>query len=146
MTAPDDGSHKGVPARALFISLAALSVPAGAALLVPDMLGAQGALLWLLALVPAFLLAYYRGWRGAAVALASGMATLSVTQVIALLLGLTVPEGLFAVVVAYIIITLGVGWMAEILLRDKELMEGMAFEDGLTKLPNRRHARVFLRK
>ncbi len=72
------------------------------------------------------------------------MATLSVTQVIALLLGLTVPEGLFAVVVAYIIITLGVGWMVEILLRDKELMEGMAFEDGLTKLPNRRHARVFL--
>ena len=144
MTAPDDGAPRAVPARALYISLAALAIPAGAALVVPDMLGDQGVLLWLLALIPAFLFAYYRGWRGAAVALAGGMATLSITQVIALLMGLTIPDGLFAVVVAYIVITLGVGWMAEVLLRDKKLMEGMAFEDGLTRLPNRRHARVFL--
>ncbi len=144
MTAPDDGSPKDVPARALYISLGALSVPAGSALLAPDNLGEQGVFLWLLALIPAFLLAYQRGWRGAAVALAAGMATLSVTQVVALLMGLTIPDGLFAVVVAYIVITLGVGWMAEVLLRDKERMEGMAFEDGLTHLPNRRHARVFL--
>ncbi len=144
MTAPDDGSTPTVPARALVISLGALAVPAGSALLVPDILGEHGAFLWLLALVPAFLLAYYKGWRGAAVALAAGMATLSVTQVVALLMGLTIPDGLFAVVVAYIVITLGVGWMAEVLLRDKMRMEGMAFEDGLTHLPNRRHARVFL--
>ena len=144
MTAPDDGSPTRVPPRALVISLGALAAPAGAALFVPEMLGEQGVFLWLMALVPAFLLAYYRGWRGAAVALAAGMATLSVTQVVALLMGLTLPDGLFAVVVAYIVITLGVGWMAEVLLRDKQRMEGMAFEDGLTHLPNRRHARVFL--
>ena len=144
MTAPDDGVRKGVPAQALYISLGALVVPAGAALLVPDILGEQGVLIWLLALTPAFLLAYYKGWRGAALALAAGMATLSITQVIALLMGLTIPDGLFGVVVAYIVITLCIGWLAEVLLRDKKRMEGMAFEDGLTHLPNRRHARVFL--
>ena len=128
----------------LYISLGALVVPAGAALLVSDILGEQGVLIWLLALTPAFLLAYYKGWRGAALALAAGMATLSITQVIALLMGLTIPDGLFGVVVAYIVITLCIGWLAEVLLRDKKRMEGMALEDGLTHLPNRRHARVFL--
>ena len=97
-----------------------------------------------MALVPAFLLAYYGGWRGAAVALAGGMATLSVTQVMALLIGLTIPDRLLAVVVVHMTITLGGGWMAEVLLRDKRRMEGMAFEDGLTHLPNRPHARVLL--
>ncbi len=144
MTAPDDGVRKGVPAQALYISLGALVVPAGAALLVPDILGEQGVLIWLLALTPAFLLAYYKGWRGAALALAAGMATLSITQVVAILMGLTIPDGLFGVVVAYIGITLCIGWLAEVLLRDKKRMEGMAFEDGLTRLPNRRHGRVFL--
>lgn len=43
----------------------------------PQGLADYGTLLWLLALVPAFLLAYYRGWQGAATALAAGMATLS---------------------------------------------------------------------
>lgn len=144
MTAPDDGAPKGVPVRALYLSLGALVVPAGVGLLVPDILGEHGALLWLSALIPAFLLAYYKGWRGAAMALAAGMATLAVTQVIALLLGQTLPSGLFSVVVAYIVIILGIGWLAEVLLRDKNRMEGMAFEDALTHLPNRRHARVFL--
>jgi predicted signal transduction protein with EAL and GGDEF domain len=144
MTSHDDGSRKGVPARALFLSLAALAVPSGAALLVPDILGEQSVFLWLLALIPAFLLAYHRGWQGAAAALAAGMVTLSITQVVAQLIGHSIPEGLFPVVVAYIVITLGVGWMAEVLLRDKDRMEGMAFEDGLTRLPHRRHARVFL--
>ena len=59
MTTPDDGVPKGVPAQALYISLGALVVPAGVALLVPEILGEQGVLIWLLALTPAFLLAYY---------------------------------------------------------------------------------------
>jgi hypothetical protein len=33
--------------------------------------GEQEPLLWLMALAPAFLLAFYRGWRGASVALGS---------------------------------------------------------------------------
>ena len=104
MTAPDDGAPRRVPARALFFLSAPwpyLRAPHSSSP-PPDILGEQGVLLWLLALVPAFLLAYYRGWRGAAVALAGGMATLSITHVITLLIGLNVPDGLFAVVIAHV--------------------------------------------
>jgi len=79
------------------------------ALLFPDGLAEYGALLWLLALVPAFLLAYYRGWRGAATALAAGMATLSLTEVAAAWTGHALPDLLVGVVAAYVTITLGIG-------------------------------------
>ena len=137
-------SSRVVPTRALVLSAGALVIPVTGALLFPEMLGEYGALLWLTALVPAFLLAYYRGWRGVATALAAGMATLSTTQVVAQLLGLVVPEILLGVVVAYLAIALLVGWMAEALHRDRAVVADMAFTDLLTHLPNRRHARIFL--
>ena len=140
----DERSGRRVPLRALGLSLAALLVPTGAALFFPDALGDYGALLWLLALVPAFLLAYYRAWRGVATALAGGMATLSTTQVVALWLGRPVPDLLLGVVVAYVAIALGIGWLAETFHRDIDEVEDLAFTDILTHLPNRRHARVFL--
>jgi diguanylate cyclase (GGDEF)-like protein len=124
--------------------LAALLVPIAGGLLFSDSLGQFGPLLWLVALLPAFLLAYYRGWRGVATALASGMAALSVSQVVASWMGLGVPDLLLGVVVAYVTIALGIGWLAERLLREREQVEDMAFTDILTHLPNRRHARVFL--
>ena len=133
-----------VPLRALIISLAALAVPAIAALLFSEFLGQYGPLLWLLLLVPAFLLAYYRGWRGVATALAAGMATLSTTQVVTSWMGIAVPDLLLGVVVVYLAIALGVGWLAESLHRDREEVEDMALTDTLTGLPNRRHALVFL--
>jgi diguanylate cyclase (GGDEF)-like protein len=133
-----------VPPRALALSLAALLVPVSGALRFPDQLGDNGALLWLTALVPAFLLAYYRGWRGSATALALGMATLSMTQVGVILLDREIPTILAGVVVAYLAISLGIGWLAETLHRDRSLVEDMAFTDLLTRLPNRRHARMFL--
>lgn len=133
-----------VPARALVLSGLALLVPVAGAILVPAELGDYAALLWLTALVPAFLLAYYRGWRGVATALALGMATLSLTQVGVLLVGGSLPDLLLAVVVGYVAISLGIGWLADTLHRDKAVVADMAFTDILTHLPNRRHARVFL--
>jgi cyclic di-GMP phosphodiesterase len=133
-----------VPPRALAVSALALAVPMIAALTVPDALGEYGALLWLLAVVPAFLLAYHRGWRGAATALALGMVSLSITQVVATTLSLAVPDILLGIVVAYIGITLGIGGMAEQMHRDKDAVETMAYTDGLTRLPNRRHVTLFL--
>ena len=140
----DERSGRRVPPRALGLSLGALLVPTGAALFLPEALGEYGALLWLLALVPAFLLAYYRGWRGVATALAGGMATLSTTQVVALWLGRPVPDLLLGIVVAYVAIALGIGWLAETFHRDIDEVEDLAFTDNLTHLPNRRHARMFL--
>ena len=133
-----------VPLRALILSLAALAVPTIAALQLPEVLGQYGPLLWLLLLVPAFLLAYYRGWRGVATALAAGMATLSTTQVVASWMGIAVPDLLLGVVVVYVAIAVGIGWLAENLHRDRSEVEDMALTDILTHLPNRRHARIFL--
>ena len=48
------------------------------------------------------------------------------------------------VVVAYIGITLGIGGMAERMHRDKDTVEMMAYTDALTRLPNRRHVKLFL--
>ncbi len=137
-------TRRPVPPRALVLSLAALTVPVVGALTAPASLSEYSALLWLLALVPAFLLAYYRGWRGVATALAAGMATLSLTQVVVLWMGRAVPDILLGVVIAYLALSLGIGWMAERLHRERAIVEDMAFTDLLTRLPNRRHARAFL--
>jgi diguanylate cyclase (GGDEF)-like protein len=133
-----------VPPRALGFSVLALAIPVLGDLVLPGQVGPYGPLLWLSTLVPAFLLAYYRGWRGVATALATGMATLSVTQAVALAQGRAFPDLLFGVVVGYIAISLGIGWLAEALHGDRAEVEDMAFTDLLTRLPNRRHARFFL--
>ncbi len=135
---------RDVPPRALTLSFASLLIPVVGALQFPEQLGEYGALLWLSALLPAFMLAYYRAWRGIATALAAGMATLSLTQALALWVGLRIPDLLLGVVIAYVVIALGIGWLAESLHKDKAEVEDMAFTDLLTRLPNRRHARLFL--
>jgi diguanylate cyclase (GGDEF)-like protein/PAS domain S-box-containing protein len=133
--------------RALLLSLLALSVPVAGVYWFPEELADYEALTWLLALIPAFLLAYHRGWRGVAVALAMGMAALSVTYAVAESLGRDIPSLLFGVVPAYLVILLGIGWLADRLSKHR----GSALaEDGvldpLTGLPNREHAEAFLER
>ncbi len=145
MTENNGQETRQVPLRALILSLLALLIPVLADLTLPrDLLGIHQPLLWLVPLIPAFLLAYHKGWKGAATALAAGMATLTVTQAVANYLGQPVPDLLIGVVVAYLALSLGIGWLAEQLHRDREEVEDLAFTDLLTHLPNRRHARVFL--
>ena len=144
MATLEERRKRSVPPRALMLSLGALAVPVAGAFWTPEAFQEYAALLWLLALIPAFLLAYYRGWRGVATALAAGMATLSLTQVVATWLGRPVPDLLMGIVVAYVAISLGIGWLAELFHREVDEAEDLAFTDLLTRLPNRRHARVFL--
>lgn len=136
-----------IPARALVLSGLALAVPVAASFL-PTGLAEDSLLLWLTALIPAFLLAYYRGWAGVAAALAMGMAVLSLTQVAVLLLDRRVEDWslLGAVVAGYVAISLGVGWLSEMLHRRRASAEILALTDDLTALPNRRHARMFLER
>lgn len=144
MYLPESRFARRVPPRVLVPSLAALAVPVVGALAFPDALGELGALLWLVALVPVLVLAFYRGIGGAALALALGMATLSVTQLLAWWLDRTVPVILPGAVAAYLAIALGIGWVVEILHRHRDKVEDLAFTDLLTGLPNRRHARFVL--
>lgn len=106
-----------VPPRALALSVAALVVPVIQALFFADSVGEYGAMLWLLPLLPAFLLAYYRGWRGVSLAFGGAMAALALTQVAADLLGRSVPSTtlLLLVVGVYTGVALGIGWLAEVL-------------------------------
>ena len=136
-----------LPGRALLISVAALAVPAASWFIAPEwMSGEGGVLVWLTALVPAFLMAYYKGWRGASVALALGMAVLTLAQVALQLLGLSEPNWglLLGLVVVYIGACLGLGTFAELLHGARRDAERQALTDVLTDLPNRRHALIVL--
>ncbi|MSR37069.1 MAG: diguanylate cyclase [Gemmatimonadetes bacterium] len=136
-----------VPVRALLISAAALAVPLLSPWYQPELAGEQlGVLLWLPSLVPAFLLTYYRGWRGASLALAVGMALLAFSQVALALRGGADPNWtvLLALIAALVGISLGIGWVGELLHRARREAENMALMDPLTGIANRRHLAVFI--
>jgi diguanylate cyclase (GGDEF)-like protein len=136
-----------LPTRALVISLIALAVPVVSALAIPTLAGDEyGLLIWLLALVPAFLLTYYRGFRGATLAVAGAMVALSLSQVLLQLFGLAVPNWgwIFLVVTNFLVITIGITIFAELLHRERRYAEALALADQLTGLPNRRHVELAL--
>jgi diguanylate cyclase (GGDEF)-like protein len=137
-----------VPLRAIVISAFALFVPAVATLAFSEQLRYNEVLVWLVALIPAFLVAYYRGWEGVAKALALGMVVLTAVQIILLLQGRRVlhHEMLATVVGAYVIIGVGVGLLTELIHRERERAVEMALTDGLTQLPNRRFAELALER
>ena len=114
----------------------------------PEQLENYFALLWLLALVPPFLLAYYKGWEGATLALAIGMI---------LLVGVEVGGSYLAdrevrwwvvtgVIVVLITVSLGAGMISESLHRERSSALDLAYLDHLTGLPNRRTLEWFLGK
>jgi len=138
-----------VPPQALLLSLLCLSVPVLASAVFPDWTTEDlGLLVWLLALVPGFLLSYYRGWRGATLAIAGGMAALTTTHVVFLLIGGDPPRLLILLAIVGVImaVALGSGWLShtfeEALARERRL----ALTDLGTGLPNRRHGILELEK
>src|SRR5687768_17223402 len=101
-------SKPRIPLRAVIISIAALAVPFLATQWSAD--PTVSILVWLVALIPAFLLAYYRGWQGTATAFAAAMATLASSNVVLLMRGGTINEMVLLVVItAFIGVALGLG-------------------------------------
>jgi diguanylate cyclase (GGDEF)-like protein len=130
-----------MPLRVVVISIIALAVPIAARAYLPHQTSGYEVLLWLLPLIPAFLWAYYRGWKGAALGFAGAMAILSVGQVVVLLFGLRTLNLVYVVVVVAVsaAVSAGIGIVSELLHRERDRAMRMAFTDDLTGLPNRRH-------
>lgn len=107
------------PPRALAISVFALAAACVLAVIRPEGHGVATetawGLGWLLALVPAFLLSYYRGYKGATAALALGMVGFTVAEVLApLLLEDTIDWTVYATATTgLLVVSLGLGWMTE---------------------------------
>jgi len=135
-----------VPPRALVISLVALATAGLTASLWPQALEELTALVWLLALVPAFLFAYYRGWEGATIGLLIAMILLIAIEIVpALVTGSEVDWRIAGgVTVVFIAASLGLGGVAELLRQQKDTALQLAFHDVLTGLPNRRLLDLFL--
>lgn len=148
MHALASAQRRQLPPSAAVLSTGALMVPLAGSALVPNAAAENQLLLWLLALVPAFLLAYYRGWRGAATALAAGMVVLSLGQVRYALLDREPQqwELYLGLTGSYILISLAFGYLSEMLIRQREAAVELAVVDPLTSIPNRRMLELALDK
>lgn len=135
-----------IPRYTIALSLAAIAVPMAAEIFLADLIGHCQALVWLTAIIPSFLLAYYRGWRGAATALAAAMAALSITQIVILLTVGHVENWPLVLIIVVVFCTVAVanGISTERLHEQRAAAELMALTDDLTGLPNRRFAERFL--
>lgn len=112
-------SSEDVPPRVVAVSVFALGAAVLAALLRPEAGATYAGFLWILALIPAFLLSYYHGWTGAVRALAGGMALLTLTEVgVGLLAEGNVDWWIYAGATTVLIaVSLGSGVMAELFRR-----------------------------
>ncbi len=136
-----------IPRRALLISLLALVGPIAAVAMFPvGTSNSYGMLVWLSALIPAFLLSYYRGLRGVAIALSGGMAVITATQVSVVVFEIAEPDWtlLLIIVGVYLGVSVGIAALAELLRRERTMAEDLALVDRLTNLANRRHLDVAL--
>ncbi|MEE9208557.1 MAG: GGDEF domain-containing protein [Gemmatimonadota bacterium] len=129
------------------VSLLALSVTAVAARRWPASLSEFAVLAWLLAAVPSFLFAYYRGWSGAALGLGATIVGLLVLQALPIRgsSGIDWPRSL-SLTTALFAVSFGAGWVTESLRRRRSRALDMAYADALTGLPNRRVIDFFLER
>lgn len=137
-----------IPIRAIGISILALAVPLAASVTAGAEPGRFEALLWLTALIPGFLLAYYRGWSGVATGLASGMVVFSFVQVYLVVTGQRLPDWPFmlSMTAALLLVSLLAGEVTDRLHSEREKAERLALIDPLTDLPNRRYLDLMLEK
>ncbi len=117
-TATRDGRASGrpVPLRGLLISAGALVVALLVSTFFGDSIEASRDLVWSLAIIPALLLAYHRGWKRVTLALGAALVLLWSTFVVGYTFSLPIGEwpAFLPVISAYIAISLGSGWISEV--------------------------------
>lgn len=147
-----ESPHEGLTPGVVAVAVAPVLAAAAASLIWHEGVARRAGFVWLLALIPIFLLAYRQGWRGAALALALGMVAFVFVEVVGrLLLDFEVDVWAFGLVTAVLVAAaLGAGWVSERLVSERrrtlERALGMALEDPETGLPTRRAAELFLAK
>jgi diguanylate cyclase (GGDEF)-like protein len=134
-----------IPLRALGVSLGVLVVPVATAFYAPNWANSSvGVLVWFIALVPVFVLGYYRATGGVVVALAAAIAVAAATY--AVIVAFDIVEPRWGELIATGIVLVAVSGGAAILADVLRSAEEMALLDRLTELPNRRHAEVTLER
>lgn len=140
-----------IPRTALWVAALSLLGATGVSLIFPELATGYAGLVWMLALVPIFLLSFYRGWRGAALAVASAMVLFVAIHVVAVeFLGFPVRWWVFGLItLALAAVAVGAGWVAERLFVERQATLKRALEvamkDPVTGLPNRRAVDLFVR-
>ncbi len=104
-----------VPLRGLLISAGALVVAVLVNAFFTESIEANQDLVWSLAILPALLLAYHKGWKRVAWTLVVGLAVLWSTYMVGYTLSLPIGElpAFLPVIGAFIVICLGSGWISE---------------------------------
>ena len=140
------GASRPIPASAMAVSLLALLVAAGAAVVWPQSVRQYSSLAWLLALVPCMLLAYHKGWKGVAAATSMTMATIALTHALLVVWLQTAVDWrvLGVVVLTFLSVSLVVGVLSQLHHRDRQRDAGAAYADVDTGLPNQRILDLFL--
>lgn len=144
---PPSADGPAVPRSALILCVAALVVPLATWLLVPSVgLRDVGFLLWMTSLIPAFVLTYHLGWRGAILALVAGAVVLVAGAAVLTARGIDLPDWRMSagLGIVFVGVTLGVGMLSDRLERQRRTSERQALTDPLTGLPNRRHTQIVL--
>ena len=105
-----------VPLRALALSLVAMTAAVSAAVFWPEALRDQEILAGGLALLPALLLAHYRGWGIVSILLGVGLVAVTILHLLPTYFAVSVggPFLMLFVVAPYISIALGAGWFGEV--------------------------------
>ena len=145
MSGPEKAMRRAIPRKAAIATVVAFVLPIILALALPiRVLEAYGTLVLLPVAFPPFVYGFYRGYRGTLLALAGSILAGSLALILTAALLRPMPELTAAGALGYLGLVLGVGWLSEMLHREREAAENLAFTDLLTHLPNRRHARFFL--
>ena len=136
-----------VPLSALGLSFAALLAVGVANQMWPAAVAGASAIVWLLALIPLFVLSYYKGWTLATIVLVTAM-ILFVAIEVAMAGGLRGDgpdwRALGFVMMALIAISFALGAVAQWQIRHRATATNLAFSDPDTGLPNRRVLDFFL--
>lgn len=137
-----------IPVAAAALSVLALAIPVVGTLAAGAAVPRFEPLLWLTALIPAFLLAYYRGRVGVATGVAVALAVFSMAQVYLIVSGQRLLDWplISGTMAALGAIALVLGVLTQRLHAERENAERLAMFDPLTGLPNRRYFELILEK